>query len=318
MSNDTGQKTQVRYGTAMVLQCICAAAVKIQEVISQPWRLPHINVDGVINVQGETVQPLDVFANTQFVQEIQEAGACAGIASEELENFIAFESESSQRSPYVCLFDPLDGSGNINVHISIGSIFGIYRRLSPVGTAAAKKDFLQPGHRQVAAGYFLYGTATLLVYADGAGVDGFTLDPVSGAFRLTHPGIRCPLQGNITALNYGYFFQYSRRVQLYLLELQKTSIRGTVSTQRCTGSMVPDIHRCLLEGGLFMYPSTAAKPSGKLRLLYECNPMAFIVEAAGGKASNGQKRILDLIPSSLHERTVFFAGSKGMVNEILE
>ncbi len=318
MINNLTEISKSFYGTATVLQCICDAAIKIQDAIRQPWRLGNIQGAGSVNIHGETVQPLDLFANNQFIHFLQQPGGCAGIASEELDDFVAFENENSQRSPYICLFDPLDGSSNINVHISIGSIFAIYRRVSPIGTPPTTADFLQAGHRQVAAGYVLYGIATVLVYATGAGADCFILDPENGRFRLTKTGIRVPLQGNTYAVNGCYFMQYSQQLQEYLKHVQHKAVTtGKCCTQRYTGSMVPDIHRCLLQGGLFMYPSTTRKPSGKLRLLYECNPMAFIIEAAGGKATDARHRILDIEPTSLHQRTPFFAGSKEMVNELL-
>jgi fructose-1,6-bisphosphatase I len=193
----------------------------------------------------------------------------------------------------------------------------VYRRVSPIGQPATKEDFLQPGHRQVAAGYVIYGSSTMLVYATRRGVNGFTLDPAIGEFSLSHANIKCPPTGKIYSVNHGNFFQYTDGVRAYINGCQKkTKDNGGPYTQRYIGSMVADVHRNLLKGGIFMYPATHDKPKGKLRLLYECNPFAFIVEVAGGKATNGEQRILDVQPSELHQRSAFFVGSKDMMEEL--
>jgi len=215
------------------------------------------------------------------------------------------------------MFDPLDGSGNIDVNVSIGTIFGVYRRVSPLGTLATKEDFLQPGKNQVAAGYMVYGSSTMLVYGTRRGVNGFTLDPSIGEFCMSHPNIKCPEFGKIYSVNHGNFFQYDKKVQQYIdLCQKKTKTNGGPYTQRYIGSMVADVHRNLIKGGIFMYPGTTDKPKGKLRLLYECNPFAFIAEVAGGKATNGRERILDVQPTELHQRSALFIGSKGMMEEL--
>jgi fructose-1,6-bisphosphatase I len=211
----------------------------------------------------------------------------------------------------------LDGSGNIDVNVSIGTIFGVYRRVSPRGSIAIKEDFLQKGLQQVAAGYIVYGSSTMLVYATRRGVNGFTLDPSIGEFTMSHYDIKCPPMGKIYSVNHGNFFRYDKGVQKYIDYCQKKDkTNGGPYTQRYIGSMVSDVHRNLIKGGIFMYPGTVEKPNGKLRLMYECNPFAFIVEVAGGKATNGYQRILEIEPTELHQRTPMFIGSKEMMEEL--
>jgi fructose-1,6-bisphosphatase I len=258
-----------------------------------------------------------VFANDQFTGVLRHGISCAGIASEELDDYVAFEDTVSKNSKYVVCFDPLDGSGNIDVNVSIGTIFGVYRRVSPKGNKAVKEDFLQKGTQQVAAGYIVYGSSTMLVYATRRGVNGFTLDQSIGEFTLSHPDIKCPPTGKIYSVNHGNFFQYDKKVQSYIDICQKKDkTNGGPYTQRYIGSMVADVHRNLIKGGIFMYPGTIEKPKGKLRLLYECNPFAFIVTVAGGKATNGMMRILDVQPTELHQRTPLFIGSINMMEEL--
>jgi fructose-1,6-bisphosphatase I len=293
------------------------AAKRVNVEVNKAGLVDILGDANTINVQGEDVKKLDVFANNQFMGVLKHGISCAGIASEELDDYIAFDDEVSRNSKYVCLFDPLDGSGNIDVNVSIGTIFSVYRRLSPIGTVAAREDFLQPGVKQVAAGYIVYGSSTMLVYGTRRGVNGFTLDPSIGEFCLSHPDIQCPEFGKIYSVNHGNFFQYAEGVQRYIDLCQKKSAsNGGPYTQRYIGSMVADVHRNLIKGGIFMYPATVDKPRGKLRLLYECNPFAFIVEVAGGKATNGKQRILDVIPKELHQRSSLFIGSKGMMEEL--
>jgi fructose-1,6-bisphosphatase I len=272
---------------------------------------------GTVNVQGEDVKKLDIFANNQFMGVLQHGISCAGIGSEEMDEFVVFDDPVSNNSKYVVMFDPLDGSGNIDVNVSIGTIFSVYKRVSPLGSPCTKEDFLQPGNKQVAAGYVIYGSSTMLVYGTRRGVNGFTLDPSIGEFCLSHPDIKCPPSGNIYSVNHGNFFQYTDGVRQYINACQgKTKENGGPYTQRYIGSMVADVHRNLIKGGIFMYPGTITKPKGKLRLLYECNPFAFIVEIAGGRATNGEIRILDIQPTELHQRTPFFVGSKDMMDEL--
>ena len=293
------------------------AAKRVNVEVNKAGLVDILGDAGTINVQGEEVKKLDIYANNQFMGVLQHGISCAGIASEELDDYVAFDDEVSKKSKYVCLFDPLDGSANIDVNVSIGTIFSVYRRVSPLGTIATLEDFLQPGSQQVAAGYIVYGSSTMMVYATRRGVNGFTLDPPIGEFTLSHPNIICPDQGRIYSVNHGNFFQYEENVRKYINVCQnKNKDNGGPYTQRYIGSMVSDVHRNLIKGGIFMYPGTFDRPKGKLRLLYECNPFAFIVEVAGGKATDGKQRILDVQPTELHQRSPFFVGSKTMMEEL--
>ena len=300
-----------------LLRDLGLAAKRVNVEVNKAGLVDILGDAGSINVQGEDVKKLDVFANDQFTGVLQHGISCAGIASEELDDYVAFDDDVSKNSKYVCLFDPLDGSGNIDVNVSIGTIFGIYRRVTPQGTIASKEDFLQTGIKQVAAGYIVYGSSTMLVYGTRRGVNGFTLDPSIGEWTLSHPDIKCPAKGKIYSVNHGNFFQYGEGVRNYIDSCQKKDkTNGGPYTQRYIGSMVSDVHRNLIKGGIFMYPGTIDKPKGKLRLLYECNPFAFILEVAGGKATNGKERILDIEPTELHQRTPMFIGSKDMMEEL--
>ena len=293
------------------------AAKRVNVEVNKAGLVDILGDAGAINVQGEDVKKLDIFANNMFMGALRHGISCAGIGSEEMEDFIAFDDDVSKQSKYVCLFDPLDGSGNIDVNVSIGTIFSVYRRVTQKGTIADKSDFLQPGVKQVAAGYIVYGSSTMLVYATRRGVNGFTLDPSIGEFCLSHPDMKCPEMGRIYSINYGNLNHYQEGVRKYTESCQgKNESNGGPYTHRYIGSMVSDVHRNLIKGGIFMYPGTADKPQGKLRLLYECNPFAFIIEVAGGKATDGKQRILDVIPGSLHQRSPLFIGSKGMMEEL--
>jgi fructose-1,6-bisphosphatase I len=300
-----------------LLRNIGLAAKRVNVEVNKAGLVDILGDAGSVNVQGEKVKKLDVFANDQFIRVLQHGISCAGIASEELDDFVAFTDDKSIHSKYVCLFDPLDGSGNIDVNVSIGTIFGVYRRVTPVGTVVTKEDFLQAGSQQVAAGYVVYGSSTMLVYATRRGVNGFTLDPSVGEWTLSHPNLRCPERLKIYSVNHGSFFEFDKGVQNYIQACQsRPAAEGGPLRQRYVGSMVADVHRNLIKGGIFMYPGTSSRPEGKLRLLYECNPFAFIVTVAGGKATNGLIRTLDIIPRSLHERCPFFVGSSLMMNEL--
>ena len=300
-----------------LLRDIGLAAKRINVEVNKAGLVDILGDVGETNVQGEDVKKLDVFANNQLTGVLHHGISCAGIGSEEIDDYVAFDDEVSKNSKYVCLFDPLDGSGNIDVNVSIGTIFSVYRRVTPKGTVASREDFLQPGRMQVAAGYIVYGSSTMLVYATRRGVNGFTLDPSIGEFCLSNPDIKCPEIGKIYSVNHGNFFQYTDGIKQYIDVCQKkTKSNGGPYTQRYIGSMVADVHRNLIKGGIFMYPSTIDKPKGKLRLLYECNPFAFIVEVAGGKATNGKERILDVQPTELHQRSALFIGSKNMMGEL--
>lgn len=300
-----------------LLRDIGLAAKRVNAEVNKAGLIDILGDAGTMNVQGEDVKKLDVYANEQFIGVLRHGISCAGIVSEELDGIMVFNDETSNKSKYVCLFDPLDGSSNIDVNVAVGTIFSIFKRITPMGTPVTKQDFLQPGIKQIAAGYVIYGSSTILVYATRRGVNGFTLDPSIGEFTLSHPDIKCPTEGKIYSVNHGNYFEYDEGVQSYITCCQKkTEITGGAYTQRYIGSMVSDVHRNLIKGGIFMYPSLKAKPKGKLRLLYECNPFAFITEIAGGKATDGKQRILDIMPVFIHERTPFFAGSKLMMEEL--
>lgn len=302
---------------SMLLRDIGLAAKRVNVEVNKAGLVDILGEAGSVNVQGEDVKKLDIYANNQFIGVLKHGISCAGVGSEENDDIVIFDDEVSNNSKYVLLMDPLDGSGNIDVNVSIGTIFSVYRRVSPKGTPCTMEDFLQPGNQQVAAGYIIYGSSTMLVYATRRGVNGFTLDPSIGEFCLSHPNIECPEDGKIYSVNHGNFFQYEEKVRKYInVCQQKTKDTGGPYTQRYIGSMVADVHRNLLKGGIFMYPGTTDKPKGKLRLLYECNPLAYIVERAGGKATDGKQRILDVPPTELHQRSPFFIGSSHMMQEL--
>lgn len=300
-----------------LLRDIGLAAKRINVEVNKAGLVDILGDHGSINVQGETVKKLDIFANNQLTGVLRRGISCAGVGSEEMDDIVIFNDSVSNNSKYVVLFDPLDGSGNIDVNVSIGTIFSVFRRVSELGKPCTEADFLQPGIQQVAAGYIIYGSSTMMVYATRRGVNGFTLDPSIGEFCLSHPAIKCPEFGKYYSVNHGNFFQYSKGVQDYITHCQKkTEETGGPYAQRYIGSMVSDVHRNLIKGGIFMYPGMTDRPEGKLRLMYECNPFAFIVEVAGGKATNGTDRILDIKPNGLHQRSPFFVGSKGMMTEL--
>jgi fructose-1,6-bisphosphatase I len=302
---------------AGLLRDIGLAAKRVNVEVNKAGLVDILGDAGSTNVQGEEVKKMDVFANNQFTGVLRHGISCAGIGSEELDDIVVFDDEVSNNSKYVCLYDPLDGSSNIDVNVSIGTIFSVFKRVSPLGQPATRADFLQSGRRQVAAGYIIYGSSTILVYGTRRGVNGFTLDPSIGEFSLSHPNIVCPEVGKFYSVNHGNFFQYEEGVKKYIDGCQKkTKANGGPYTQRYIGSMVADVHRNLIKGGIFMYPGTTDKPKGKLRLMYECNPFAFILELAGGKATNGKIPILDIEPTELHQRTPFFAGSRMMMEEL--
>jgi fructose-1,6-bisphosphatase I len=299
-----------------LLRDIGLAAKRVHVEVNKAGLVDILGDYGTTNVQGEEVKKLDIFANNQFMGVLRHGISCAGIGSEEMDDIVVFDDIVSNQSKYVCLFDPLDGSANIDVNVSIGTIFSVFRRVSELGKPATKADFLQQGIKQVAAGYIIYGSSTMMVYATRRGVNGFTLDQSIGEFTLSHPDIKCPETGKIYSVNHGNYFQYEEKVQKYINACQrKTKDNGGPYTQRYIGSMVADVHRNLIKGGIFMYPGTTDKPKGKLRLLYECNPFAFIVEIAGGKATNGNIRILEVEATEIHQRTPMFIGSKLMMEE---
>jgi fructose-1,6-bisphosphatase I len=270
------------------------------------------------NIQGEDQQKLDVYANDFFKSALINREIVCGIASEEEENFITIEGrQHTHENKYVVLIDPLDGSSNIDVNVSVGTIFSIYRRITPAGKPVQKEDFLQQGKEQVAAGYIIYGTSTMFVYTTGHGVNGFTLNPALGTFYLSHPAMRFPKKGTVLSINEGNYTHFSQGVKEYIKFCQ-TEEEDRPYTFRYIGSMVSDFHRNMIKGGIYMYPPSAKAPRGKLRLLYECNPMAFIAEQAGGSATDGFKRIMEIQPNELHERVSFFCGNVEMVEKAEE
>lgn len=269
-------------------------------------------VEGTTNVQGEVVKKLDVIANEAFITALKRSKKVCVMVSEENEHPIVVEASLGK---YVAVFDPLDGSSNIDANVSIGTIFGIYHRKSAKGTTDYTEDLLQPGNKLVAAGYTLYGTATMLVLSSGNGVNGFTLDTTAGEFVLTHPNIRVPPKGNIYSVNEGNSAFWYEPVTRYV-DSVKNPPKGNPYSLRYVGSMVADVHRTLVYGGIFMYPADKRSKQGKLRLLYEANPMAFLMEQAGGKGTTGTGRILDLEPKGIHDRCPVFLGSTDLINEL--
>ena len=301
-----------------LLNDISTAAKIVNREVNKAGLVDILGEAGHENVQGEEVKKLDIFANDQFIAAFTNGGEVCAIASEENDDIIPIDTEHGKEAKYVVAMDPLDGSSNIDVNVSIGTIFSIYRRKSTSGPGT-QEDVLQKGSEQVAAGYVIYGSSTMLVYTTGNGVNGFTLDPSIGEFCLSHPNMQFPETGKIFSCNEGNYSQFSKGVQDFI-DYCKEEDPATSRPYgaRYIGSMVADIHRSLIKGGIFFYPATVKAPKGKLRLLYECNPMSFIVEQAGGVASTGTERIMDIDPTELHQRVPVFLGSKNMVDKALE
>ncbi|MDD1793860.1 class 1 fructose-bisphosphatase [Enterovibrio makurazakiensis] len=300
-----------------LLSSIRLAAKIVHREINKAGLVDITGAFGSENVQGEQQQKLDVYANEKFKSAMAARDQVCGVASEEEDDAVIFDNAQGHNAKYVILMDPLDGSSNIDVNVSVGTIFSIYRRVSPIGSSATMEDFLQPGNQQVAAGYIIYGSSTMLVYTTGNGVHGFTYDPSIGVFCLSHENMRIPDQGSMYSINEGNYIKFPLGVKKYLKYCQENEPEDNRPyTSRYIGSLVSDFHRNMLKGGIYLYPSTAAYPSGKLRLLYECNPMSFIMEQAGGKASDGKQRILDIKPTELHQRVPYFVGSTDMVNKV--
>ncbi len=275
-----------------------------------------LGVSGDENIQGETQMKLDVFANETMKKALIARGDVAGFASEEDDTFVAFDTERGRNAKYILMTDPLDGSSNIDVNVSVGTIFSIYKRVSPIGTPVTMDDFLQPGRKQVAAGYVTYGSSTMLVYTTGNGVNGFTYDPSLGLFILSHPNMKMPFEGKYYSINEGQYLKFPDGVKKFIKFCQEEDkATGRPYSSRYIGSLVSDFHRNLLKGGIYIYPSTKSHPNGKLRLLYEGNPMAFLAEQAGGMATDGFNPILDIKPTELHQRVPFFVGSTAMVQK---
>lgn len=301
-----------------LINAIRLAAKVVNHEVNKAGLVDVIGAAGETNIQGEDQQKLDVLANEKFIQTLTNREIVCGIASEEEESFITVNSQDeNHQNKYVVLIDPLDGSSNIDVNVSVGTIFSVYRRVTPVGTPVTLDDFLQPGRNQVAAGYVIYGTSTMLVYTTGHGVNGFTLNPAIGTFYLSHPNMRFPETGKIYSINEGNYIHFPQGVKDYIKYCQKEE-EDRPYTSRYIGSLVSDFHRNMIKGGIYIYPKSSQAYNGKLRLLYECNPMAFLAEQAGGKCSDGYQRILDIQPTELHQRVPFFCGSRKMVEKAEE
>ncbi len=301
-----------------LLQDLSLAAKVISLEVNKAGLVDILGFTGDNNVHGEKVKKLDIFSHDMLFRAMDHGGHLCAMASEEEEDIIHIPKQF-KIGKYVLLFDPLDGSSNIDVNISVGTIFSIYRRVTTDGKPGKLIDCLQQGLKQVAAGYIVYGSSTILVYTAGHGVHGFTLDPSFGEFILSHPNMKIPEKSHIYSINEGHYLYWHPGLKKYIKYLQEEDDKtGRPYSSRYIGSMVADIHRNILYGGIFMYPADSRSPNGKLRLMYECNPMAFIVEGAGGRASNGKKRILEIQPDSLHQRTPIFIGNKHDVKLVEE
>ena len=296
-----------------LLRDIGIAAKIVNREVNKAGLMDILGQAGSTNIQGENQQKLDIYANEQFISALKSGGECCIVASEENEEIVMLDTDVSLDAKYIVAIDPLDGSSNIDVNVSVGTIFSIYRRQSTEGRATLE-DVLQRGVKQVAAGYIIYGTSTMLVYTTGKGVNGFTLDPSIGEFCLSHPEMQIPKTGHIYSINEGYYVHFPQGVKSYIKYCQvEDEATHRPYSSRYVGSMIADLHRSMSKGGIFIYPVTAATPGGKLRLVYECNPMSFIIEQAGGRATDGKTRILELEVTSLHQRTPIFIGSEQMV-----
>ena len=303
-----------------LINSIRLAAKVVNHEVNKAGLVDIIGAAGDTNIQGEDQQKLDIYANEKFIQTLTNRNIVCGIASEEEDDFITINSQDeNNQNKYIVLIDPLDGSSNIDVNVSVGTIFSIYRRVTPVGTPVQLKDFLQKGNQQVAAGYIVYGTSTMLVYTTGDGVNGFTLNPAIGSYYLSHPDIKFPENGTIYSVNEGNYIHFPQGIKNYIKYCQEEKEEDNRPyTSRYIGSLVSDFHRNMIKGGIYMYPKSSKNSNGKLRLLYECNPMAFLAEQANGRASDGFSRIMEIEPSKLHQRVPFICGSKNMVIKVEE
>ncbi|WP_297797824.1 class 1 fructose-bisphosphatase [uncultured Eudoraea sp.] len=301
-----------------LINAIRLACKVVNHEVNKAGLVDILGAAGDTNIQGEDQQKLDVMANEIFIQTLKNREIVCGIASEEEDDFITINSHDElHQNKYVVLIDPMDGSSNIDVNVSVGTIFSIYRRVTPVGTPVKLEDFLQPGINQVAAGYIVYGTSTMLVYTTGHGVNGFTLNPAIGTFYLSHPDMKYPETGKIYSVNEGNYIHFPQGVKDYIKYCQLEE-GDRPYTSRYIGSLVSDFHRNMIKGGIYLYPKSSMASKGKLRLLYECNPMAFIAEQANGRASDGFNRIMEIQPKELHERVPFICGSTKMVEKAEE
>ena len=298
-----------------LLNDIAIASKIVHREINKAGLVDILGEVGQENVQGESVKKLDLYANDQFIAAFKSGGECAAVASEEDEDIVILDGLNSQNGKYLVSIDPLDGSSNIDVNISVGTIFAVLQR-KDTNKTVTKEEFFVAGKEQVAAGYVIYGSSTMLVYTTGNGVNGFTLDPSIGEFCLSHPNIQTPVTGEIYSVNEANLNTMSKGVKKYVSFCQQLDDnKNRTHTARFMGSLVADFHRNLLKGGIYIYPKTTAAPLGRLRLLYECAPLAWIAEEAGGKATDGTQRILDIVPTDLHQRTPYFIGSTQMVEK---
>lgn len=291
---------------SQLLRDIALASKVVNREVNKAGLIDIMGAAGSMNNTGDQQQKLDVLANIRFMRALMKGGEVCALVSEESDTYVDLNNEGK----YVIAIDPLDGSSNIDVNVSIGTIFSVYRRKTLTGMPITQADILQKGSEQVAAGYILYGSSTMLVYTTGHGVNGFTYEPTLGEYFLSHPDMKISENGKIYSINEGSANSFDQPVKDYVQFCKDNNYTG-----RYIGSLVADFHRNLLKGGIYIYPSTAKDPNGKLRLMYECNALAFIAEQAGGKASTGTKRILDLEPTELHQRTPFYVGSKKMVEK---
>ncbi|MEO5603674.1 MAG: class 1 fructose-bisphosphatase [Cyclobacteriaceae bacterium] len=294
---------------SQLLRDIALASKVVNREVNKAGLIDIMGAVGSMNTAGDQQQKLDVLANIRFTRALAKGGEVCALVSEETESFVDLNNEGK----YVIAIDPLDGSSNIDVNVSIGTIFSIYRRKSDPGTPIRKEDILQKGSDQVAAGYILYGSSTMLVYSTGHGVHGFTYEASLGEYFLSHPDMQIPEDGRIYSINEGSANSFDSTVKAYIQYCKDENY-----TARYIGSLVADFHRNLLKGGIYIYPATLKDPKGKLRLMYECNALAYLAEQAGGKACDGHGRILDILPSSLHQRTPFYVGSKNMVDKAVQ
>ncbi len=298
-------------GFSRLLRDLSIAAKVVNSYIRRAGLLDVLGDSGEVNVQGEVQQRLDAIAHAEFVEALRLGGESCLIVSEEADEIIPLAPTSGRSGRYIVLLDPLDGSSNIDVNVSVGTIFSVYQL--PEGEEPTIDAALQPGSAQVAAGYVIYGSSTMLVYTAGDGVNGFTLDPSVGEFLLSHPNITTPSNGRFYSIDEGNSAAFDDGLERYLRWMEYEQAEPSTYKTRYIGSFITDFHRNLLKGGVYMYPATTVYPDGKLRLMYEANPMAFIAEQAGGQASDGHRRILDIQPSALHERTALYIGSPAMV-----
>ncbi len=302
-----------------LLNAIRLAAKVVNHQVNRAGLVDILGNAGEVNIQGEEQQKLDVYANEIFMHTLINREIVCGIASEEEDDFVAIKGNNGKNdNKYILLMDPLDGSSNVDVNVSVGTIFSVYERITPEGQPVTKDDFLQKGNKQVAAGYVVYGTSTMIVYTTGNGVNGFTLNPAIGTFYLSHPNMNFPKKGNIYSINEANYIHFPQGVKDYLKYIQKQVEKGHKYTSRYIGSLVSDYHRNMIKGGIYIYPQSTNNPKGKLRLLYECNPMAFLAEQSNGMATDGYQRIMDIKPTELHQRVPFFCGSKNMMTKAAE